>query len=102
MAKQQEVRERWLERVTAQETSGVSVRAYCKRHGYCEHSFYAWRQRLRRESQTMTFALVQAKAESTERGDRMAELLLSGGERLRIPCEEAALAMLLRTVRALG
>lgn len=80
----------------------MSVRAYCKQHGYCEHSFYAWRQRLRRESQSVTFALVEAKAERPESADRIAELIFRGGERLRIPCEEAALGMVLRTLRALG
>jgi hypothetical protein len=31
----------------------------------------------------------------------MLELALNGGERLRIPCEEAALELVLRVVRAL-
>jgi hypothetical protein len=29
-------------------------------------------------------------------------LLLSGGERLRIPCQESALVVVLRVLRALG
>ena len=102
MAKQVEVREQWRERVAAQESSGLAVRAYCKEHGIGEHSFYTWRQRLRRESQAVSFALVQAKLERPESADRIAELLLPGGERLRIPCEEAALSAVLRAVRALG
>ena len=80
----------------------MSVRAYCKQHGFCEHSFYAWRQRLRREPQAATFALVQARPERPESADGMAELILPGGERLRIPCEEAAVSAVLRAVRALG
>lgn len=102
MAKQEEVRERWCERVAAQGASGQSVRAYCKQHGFCEHSFYAWRQRLRRESQSVSFALVQTRPERPESGALMAELLLAGGERLRIPCEEAALGAVLRAVRAVA
>lgn len=102
MAKQEEVRDCWCERIAAQEASGQSVRAYCKEHGIGEHSFYAWRQRLKRESQTVSFALVQTKPERLEFGDLMAELILAGGERLRIPCEEAALSAVLRAVRALA
>lgn len=102
MAKQQEVREGWRERVAAQEVSGQSVRAYCQEHGIGEHSFYAWRQRLRRESPTVSFALVQTKPERLESGNLMAELILAGGERLRIPCEEAALSAVLRAARALA
>lgn len=102
MAKQEEVRERWRERVAGQDASGRSVRGYCQEHGIGEHSFYAWRQRLRRESQAVSFALVEAKPERRESVDRLAELLLPGGERLLIPCEEAALSAVLRAVRAVA
>lgn len=102
MRKQAEVGEQWRERVAAQESSGQSVRGYCKEHGIGEHSFYAWRQRLKRESETVSFALVKAKPARPESADGRAELLLPGGERLRIPCEEGALAAVLRAVRALA
>jgi len=32
-----------------------------KQHGFCEHSFYAWRQKFRAETQPVSFTLVQAK-----------------------------------------
>ena len=43
----------------------------------------------------------ERKAAGAEREPGMVELALNGGERLRIPCEEAALELVLRVVRAL-
>lgn len=101
MGKQAEVREGWKQRVADQEQSGLSVRAYCKQQGLGEHSFYQWRKRLRSEG-PVSFALVEErKAARAEREPGMLELALNGGERLRIPCEEAALELVLRVVRAL-
>jgi hypothetical protein len=69
--------------------------------GLGEHSFYQWRKRLRSEG-PVSFALVEErKAARAEREPGMLELALNGGERLRIPCEEAALELVLRVVRAL-
>lgn len=102
MAKQEEVQARWRERVAVQEASGVWVRAYCKEHGIGEHSFHAWRQRLRREAQPVSFALVEAKQDTAECSDCMAEFALPGGERLRIRSEETALGIVLRRLRALA
>jgi transposase-like protein len=101
VGKQAEVREGWKQRVADQEQSGLSVRAYCKQQGLGEHSFYQWRKRLRTEA-PVSFALVEErKAARAEREPRMLELALNGGECLRIPCEEAALELVLRVVRAL-
>jgi transposase-like protein len=101
MGKQAEVRERWRERIAAQEASALSVRAYCKEHGIGEHSFYAWRQKLRRTGEPVGFALVRAKPQEAEGTIRTVDLLLAGGECLRIPCEEAALRIVLRAIGAL-
>ena len=100
MGKQSEVREGWKQRVAGQEQSGLCVRAYCKQQGLGEHSFYQWRKRLRTEG-PVSFALVQTKALRAEKESQMLELALNGGERLRIPCEETALELVLRVVRAL-
>lgn len=98
MSRQAEQREEWRQRIEGQEQSGVSIRAYCKQHGLGEHSFYSWRQRLRAE-QPVGFALVETRP--ARREERQAiELVLGGGERLRIPCEEAALRMVLQVLRA--
>jgi hypothetical protein len=37
----------WRERVTAQQASGQSIRAWCREHNHHEHAFYWWRSRLR-------------------------------------------------------
>ena len=36
----------WRERVTSQQASGQSIRAWCREHGHHEHAFYWWRRRL--------------------------------------------------------
>jgi transposase-like protein len=92
-----ERREEWRRRVKEQEESGVSVRVYCKQHGLAEHALYAWRRRVRVD-EPISFALVKTQLSKEELP--ALELLLSGGERLRIPCEEAALGVVLRVLRA--
>lgn len=100
MRRQAKVHEGWKQRVADQAQSGLSVRAYCKQQGLGEHSFYQWRKRLRTEG-PVSFAVVETKALRTEREPQMLELALTGGERLRIPCEETTLELALRVVRAL-
>ncbi len=39
-------RERWVGIVEEQRRSGLGVRAFCRKQGVSEHSFYAWRRRL--------------------------------------------------------
>ena len=88
--------EYWRARVAEQEGSGVPVAQFCKGHGISEPSFYVWRKRLR-NGQAVRFALVD-----TERGQQPSdanstlELILPGGERLRIGARVNADA--LRTV----
>lgn len=74
----------------------MSIRAYCKQHGIAEHTFYSWRQRLRNDER-VSFALVKAKPPTEEAPP--IELVLATGERLRIPGDEATLAMVLRVLR---
>ena len=82
-----------------QEQSGLSVRGYCKQRGLGEHSFYAWRQRLRAD-EPVSFALVESKGVGSV-DPKILELVLGEGATLRIPCEEAPLALALRVVRGL-
>ena len=95
--KRSEHRETWRQRVAEQEQSGLSVRGYCEQHGMAEHSFYFWRRRMR-EDRPVSFALVAAKPVNNE--TQAIELVLAEGDRLRIPCEEAALRTVLRVLRA--
>ena len=45
----------WREKVKSWRTSGLSIRAFCRRHNISETSFYAWRRELRiRDRETDT------------------------------------------------
>jgi transposase-like protein len=81
--------------VELQEKGGQSVRVFCQEHGLGEASFYSWRKRLRREN-PVSFALVEPK---TTVKDGFIEVVLSSGDRLRIPAEAATLRMVLSVVR---
>ena len=90
--------DRWRERIAEQARSGRSVKQFCKEQGFSEYSFYSWRRRLQ-EKQTLRFAVVDGGA-VVEKGGMEAtlELILNGGERLRIGA--GADAATLRTVLA--
>ena len=88
----------WRQRIAQQEASGQSIRAYCRGRGLAEHAFYGWRQRLRKQTGPVRFALVEAKP--AEESVPPIELLLAGGERLRIPHDAATLKLVLAVMRA--
>ena len=76
--------DQWRERIAEQQRSGLSVRRFCKEQGLAEHSFYAWRKRLRGE-EPVRFALVdRGPARPEPATEASLELVLAGGERLRI------------------
>src|SRR5215470_18724801 len=77
-------RDEWVERIAAQQRSGMSVKQFCKEQGLTEYSFYAWRKRLQ-EQGPVRFALVERSARRQERtAEPIMELVLATGERLRI------------------
>jgi len=92
-------REYWNKRIGEQEASAQTVRAFCREHGIGEHSFYQWRKRLR-EKPTVRFAVLETKTASAERPAAL-ELVLNGGERLRIGAgvDAATLQLVLDAVR---
>jgi hypothetical protein len=95
--KAEQRRELWRQRIAQQEASGQSVRAYCRGRGLAEHAFYGWRQRLRKQSAPVRFALVETKP-AEERAAPI-ELILGSGERLRIPHDAATLKLVLAVLR---
>jgi hypothetical protein len=95
--KQVERRELWRQRITQQEKSGPSIRAFCRGRGLSEPAFYAWRQRLRRENNPVRFALVETKPAAEAAGP--IELILASGDRLRIPTDAATLRLVLAVLR---
>jgi hypothetical protein len=76
---------RWLEE---QPSSGVSVRAFCRRRGLNESAFYQWRSRLaERAGQAAAevspfFVPVDVVPTS---GDDRIEIVLAGGQRVLVP-----------------
>jgi len=74
----------WLERIAAQQRSGISVKQFCKEQGVSEYSFYTWRKRLQ-EKGPVRFALVDRSTRRQEwTAESVLELVLATGERLRI------------------
>ena len=89
----------WQARIAEQSQSGLSIQRFCRGRGISEQSFYTWRKRLR-QSEPVRFALVEPSMGSC--GQPAIELMLSGGERLRIsgPVDGAALRTVLEVLRA--
>jgi hypothetical protein len=96
-ARQEQRREQWRQRIAEQESSGQSIRAYCGERGLKESAFYGWRGRLRKQNTPVRFALVETKP-AVETAASL-ELLLAGGDRLRIPADAAALKLVLAVLR---
>jgi hypothetical protein len=88
-------RDHWRQLMNEQEASGKSVRTFCREKDISEFSFYSWRRRLRAE-QPVTFALVDTTGSAVS---TMIELVLTSGDRLRIPGDAATLRMVLNVVR---
>ena len=96
MNSRQDRREQWSRTVALQEKSGQSVREFCQERRLTEASFYAWRQRLRREK-PVTFALVDTTNSAT--ADSVIELVLTSGDRIRFPRDAGTLRLVLSVLR---
>jgi hypothetical protein len=96
---QEERREQWRKRVREQETTTQPIRAFCRERGLKEPMFYAWRQRLRAENKPVSFALIETKLTAEAAAPQPVELVLAGGDRLRIPSEAATLRLVLSVLR---
>jgi transposase-like protein len=95
--------EQWRELIAEHESSGISVRKFCKERGIREHLLFYWRKRLRTVQQPVRFALVERGAAPAEpTGKTALELVLVSGERLRIGTgvDAATLRMVLEALRA--
>ena len=79
--------------------SGQSLRAFCEARGVKQNSFYRWRKRLQ-DNQPVRFALLEPKEEAGTRAFGL-EVILSGGERLRVGAgvDAATLRLVLDTLR---
>jgi transposase-like protein len=97
--KQEERRKLWRQRIVQQEKSGQSIRGFCHERGLSEPAFYAWRQRLQ-NTNPVRFALVEPKPGADTAAP--IELILGGGDCLRIPTEAATLRLVLAVLREPG
>jgi Transposase len=75
--------QQWRDRLAAWRRSGLSVRAFCARHGLSQPSFYAWRRELaQRDAARPTFVPVQVLAEPAR--PEALTVLLPGGRSIRV------------------
>jgi len=80
----------WRRHLKAQPQGGLSVAAYCRRHGLREYGFYWWRRELARRDAAVPAAFVPvhvtverpAAAREEERG--AIEIVLPGDRRVRV------------------
>jgi len=100
---QQTRRGQWQQRISEQEKSGQSARAYCREHKVNEHAFYQWRQRLNAapSGEPVRFALIEAVQNHPAANELnpVVELILNSGERLRIPADASMLRLVLSVLR---
>jgi transposase-like protein len=89
--------EYWRRMLADYEQSGKTIREFCQKQGVSDYSFYAWRKRIGRET-PVTFALVETNPPAAAIPITI-EVALITGERLRIPCEAAALRLVLGVLR---
>jgi hypothetical protein len=90
--------QKWRELVRRQRSSGLSVAAFCARHGIAVPSLYAWRRRL-----AAAPAFVEAKVAGAPRPGSagVIEVRLRGGRRVLLRREGFDRALLREVVLAL-
>jgi transposase-like protein len=77
----------WRRLIRGQAGSGVSIRAWCRRHGVYEATFYQWRARLAQrdaEHAPTEFVPVQVVEPESAVSDASLEIVLVGGHRVRV------------------
>ena len=89
---------KWREWVERQRSSGLSVAAFCARHGIAVPSLYAWRRRL---AATPAFVEAEVAGAPGTRSSGVIEVRLCGGRRLLVRRENFDRELLLDVVAAL-
>jgi transposase-like protein len=76
----------WRRRIDQWRVSGLSVRAFCARHGLATASFYNWRRELQRRAaaEQPAFVPVQVVADAVPAQDSALEVVLAGGRTVRV------------------
>jgi transposase len=77
--------EQWRRWIDLWQKSGLSVRAFCARHGLAAPSFYAWRRAIRlRDAAPVSFVPVQLSPDERPAIANCFEVVLAGGRTLRV------------------
>jgi transposase len=77
--------QQWRRWILQWRRSGLSVRAFCARHGLTQASFYLWRRELqRRDEETVSFVPVEVVACEPSALTSNIEILLAGKRRVRV------------------
>jgi transposase len=98
-------REDWQQLISEHKQSGLTVKAFCQKHGVGGALFYSWRKRAAVEDQPARFALVATNGvvpgAPVLQPLQPLQLVLAGGERLEIPSgtDEATLRIVLGLLR---
>jgi hypothetical protein len=94
--------EDWEQLISEHKQSGLTVKAFCQKHGVGEALFYSWRKRVSVKDQPARFALVATNGVVPGAPVlQPLQLVLGGGERLEIPSgtDEATLRTVLGLLR---
>jgi transposase len=77
----------WLRMVRGQAASGLSIRAWCRRHDVTEPAFYWWRRQLTRrarEKSKAAFVPVHVAADEGGSTEGQIEIVLTNERRVRL------------------
>jgi hypothetical protein len=78
--------QQWRRWIRQWQSSGLSVRAFCDRHGLAQPSFYAWRRLIQqRDAELGTLLPVQLVPEVEAHAGSRFEVVLAGGRIVRVP-----------------
>jgi hypothetical protein len=84
-ARDEEKERQWRRRIDQWRVSGLSVRAFCARHGLATASFYHWRRVLqRRAAKEPAFVPVQVLADAVPDRASPLEVVLADGRTVRV------------------
>ena len=94
--------QQWRRWIARWQSSGLSVAAFCARHGLAAPSFYAWRRTLqRRAAPPAAFVPVRLVPDEAPVPARPLEVVLPDGRLVRVPAgfDAATLRQLLAVLR---
>jgi hypothetical protein len=85
-ARDEEKERQWRRRIDQWRSSGLSVRAFCARHGLATASFYNWRRVLHRRAvdEQPAFVPVQVVADVVPAQTSALEVVLTEGRMVRV------------------